>query len=98
MERADGDLDTCALGRVKGLNPRGDNFLAVRAGPGTRHKMIDKLHTGDEVWMFDRKGDWIGIAYGASDISCSPIKADRRYRGPGKTGWVHKAFIEVIAG
>ncbi len=98
MVRADGDWDTCALGQVSGLNPKGDNFLAVRSGPGSSYKMIDKLHTGDRVWMFDRKGDWIGVAYGAAEIECSPIKKDKAYDGPGRPGWVHKKFVTLLAG
>lgn len=98
MVRADGDMDTCALGQVSGLNPKGDNFLAVRAGPGSNNKMIDKLFTGDRVWMFDHKADWIGVAYGSDEIECSPIKNDKVYDGPGKSGWVHKKYVQLIAG
>ena len=98
MEIADGDFDTCAFGKVSGLNPRGDNFLAVRAGPGTNYKMLDKIHTNDKVWLFNEKGDWIGIVYDSEEVSCSPVKADRPYKGPGKTGWVHRKFITLLAG
>ncbi len=98
MEIADGDLDTCAFGNVSGLNPGGDNFLAVRAGPGTNYRMLDKIHTGEKVWLFSHKGDWIGIVYGVEEVECSPVKADRPYKGPGKTGWVHKKFITLVAG
>jgi len=98
MERADADLDTCAFGEVTGLNPDGDNFLAVRSGPGTNYRMIDKLHSKDELWLFDRKGSWIGVVYGSKDINCSPIDADRMYRGPGKAGWVHEKYVRLLAG
>ncbi len=98
MEIADGDHDTCGYGVVRKLNPKGDNFLAVRAGPGTHFKMIDKLHSGDPVWLFDFNGDWIGIVYGAARISCSPVAKTKAYRGPGLTGWAHKKYIRLIAG
>jgi hypothetical protein len=98
MEHAEGDLDTCGLGEVTGLNPAGDNFLAVRTGPGSKYKMIDKLHTGDRVWMFDYKGEWIGVVYGSDSIECSPIRKDRPYAGPGRKGWVHKKFVRLLAG
>ena len=39
MVTANDDLDTCAVGEVYGLNPDGDNFLAVRAG--ARHRSRD---------------------------------------------------------
>ncbi|MDA7946167.1 MAG: SH3 domain-containing protein [Hyphomicrobiaceae bacterium] len=98
MEIADGDFDTCAFGKVSGLNPRGDNFLAVRAGPGTSYRMLDKIRTDDKVWLLSNKGDWIGIVYGVDEVNCSPVKADRPYEGPGKTGWVHRKFITLLAG
>lgn len=98
MMLAEGDLDTCGVGKVVGLNPKGDNFLAVRSGPGAKFRQLDKIHTNDLVWMFQYTGDWIGVVYGSDDISCSPIKADKPYVGPGKKGWVFKKFITLIAG
>jgi len=98
MVRADGDLDTCALGGVTGLNPKGDNFLAVRSGPGTNYAMIDKLHAKDQVWMFGQQGSWVGVVYGVNELSCSPVAKDHAYQGPGKKGWVHKKFLIILAG
>jgi hypothetical protein len=98
MMRAQEDLDTCALGRVVGLNPAGDNFLAVRAGPGKGFAMLDELHSDDQVWMFEERDGWIGIVYGSDAVECSPISADAPYDGSGATGWVWGRYIEVIAG
>ena len=98
MVRADGDLDTCGVGQVTGLNPKGDNFLAVRAGPGASYKIRDKLSSGMRVWMFDQKGNWIGVVYGSKEIGCPPIKRDKVYDGPGKSGWVYKKYVRLIAG
>ena len=99
MIHADGEgLDTCALAEVKGLDPRGDNFLAVRAGPGTAYAMRDRLHTGDRVWLFDQVGDWMGIVYGSTEIECGPETRDRPYDGPGRTGWVYKRYLKPLAG
>ena len=98
MVRADGDLDTCAFGEVTGLNPKGDNFLAVRSGPGSNYAMIDKLHAKDKVWMFGLQGSWIGIVYGINELNCSPVARDHVYQGPGKKGWVHKKFLVILAG
>ena len=98
MMWSDGDLDTCSLGAVTGLDPNGDNFLAVRAGPGTGHRMLDKIHTDDEVWIFDENNGWFGVAYGAPNISCSPIRGNRPYDGPGSTGWVFGKYVKIIAG
>lgn len=32
--------------------------INVRAGPGTRHKIVDKLEKGTEVRVVGRRGDW----------------------------------------
>lgn len=97
-EQSGGDLDTCGFGVVSGLNPRGDGFLAVRSGPSTSFKKLDELHNGDAVWLFEQRGNWIGVAYDAPDIECSPIPANRILNKTGKKGWVHKNWVRLIAG
>ncbi|MGD9866458.1 MAG: SH3 domain-containing protein [Hyphomicrobiales bacterium] len=96
--RSQGDLDTCIVGQVAGLNPAGDNFLAVRAGPGSDYAMLDKLRGGQEVWIFEERGGWYGVAYGAAQINCSPVARDRAYDGPGRSGWVSKRYVREVAG
>ena len=98
MEIASGDLDTCAYGKVDGLKADGDGFLAVRSGPGTNFNKIDELHNGDEVWLFEWKGNWIGVVYGTDELSCSPISADREVPYEGQKGWVHKNWVKLLAG
>ena len=98
MERADADLPTCALGRIAGLKADGDGFLAVRTGPGSKHRKIDELHNGDRVWMYDQRGKWIGIVYDAANPGCGPIQKDRRVPYAGKKGWVHQNWVRLIAG
>jgi len=98
MERASDDLDTCTLGEVAGLNPKGDGFLAVRSGPKSSFRKIDEIHNGDQVWLFDRRGKWIGIVYDVQSLSCSPINTDRAVPYRGKKGWVHENWIKEIAG
>ncbi|MEM8796880.1 MAG: SH3 domain-containing protein [Pseudomonadota bacterium] len=98
METPEEDWDTCSFGKVANLNPDGDNFLAVRAGPGTDHAMIDKIHDGENVWIFNLEGPWLGIVYGAEGIDCPPVTAPREYQGPGKKGWVFEKYIQQIAG
>ena len=36
----------CAYGIVHNLDPKGDGFLAVKAGPGLHYERIDKLYNG----------------------------------------------------
>lgn len=99
MEIASDDLDTCAFGKVSGLKADGDGFLAVRSGPGTGYSKLDELHNEDPVWLFEQRGSWIGIVYDVGyDMSCSPIEADRPVPYPGRKGWVHEDWIEILAG
>ncbi|MEL6586459.1 MAG: SH3 domain-containing protein [Pseudomonadota bacterium] len=49
---------------VMGLDPNGDGFLAVRTGPGTNYRMIDKVYNGDRVGTISKRGRWWGIYYG----------------------------------
>jgi len=103
MMGGEADFDACGItGKVVGLNPNGDNFLAVRRGPAGTYQMIDKLHTGNNVYMCDQQGDWIGIVYDISgNEDCgvsSPVAAKQAYSGNCKSGWVHRNYIRAIAG
>ena len=51
-------------GRVMGLDPDGDGFLAVRTGPGSDYPMIDRLRNGDRVGIVTSAGPWLGLEYG----------------------------------
>lgn len=35
-----------------------DGYLNLRAGPGTQHEIIHRLHPGDRVEMVDAEGNW----------------------------------------
>lgn len=103
MVGGEADIDACGgFGVVAGLDLQGDNFLAVRSGPGTKNKMIDKIFTDREVILCDRKGNWLGIIYFDNpDIDCgvsSPIAKRGPYRGSCKSGWVYKKYVSLIAG
>ncbi|NNF80350.1 MAG: integron [Rhizobiales bacterium] len=96
------ELDACgSVGEVHRLNPDGDNFLAVRIGPGSAHPMKDKLKSKTQVYMCDQNGAWIGIVYGPDDADCgvsSPIAERQSYSGACASGWVHGRYIKLIAG
>ncbi|MGE3643585.1 MAG: integron [Beijerinckiaceae bacterium] len=95
-------LDACAgLGHVVALKRGGDNFLSVRGGPATSHREIDRLKMGQHVSMCDERGDWIGIVYTKSGQRCgvgTPVARRQPYRGPCRSGWVHRDFVELLAG
>jgi hypothetical protein len=58
-------VDSCnRIGRVRGLDVNGDNFLSVREGPGTGFTEVDRIFTGDKVRICDQKGRWLKIRYG----------------------------------
>jgi hypothetical protein len=94
------DYDACTTeGVVHKLDPQGDNFLAVRDGPGTQHRMLRKLFTGDRVYICSSSGAWLGVVYGPGDCGVStPIARRSVYAGPCQAGWVHLSFIREVAG
>lgn len=80
----DGQAAGCGGSRVTGLDPNGDNFLAVRSGPGSNYRKIDELHSGDRVRTCDIKGNWVGVFYG--------------FGGNRQSGWVHRNYLAEEAG
>lgn len=93
------DVGACgALGEVSGLNPKGDNFLAVRDGPATDYAQLDQLHTGDTVNLCDEFEGWYGVVYGPDCHVGSPMLERRPYDGPCRSGWVSMRYITVTAG
>lgn len=94
------DYDACgSLGVPTGLNPRGDNFLAVRAAPNSGAAMRDKLRPGQQFYICQQSGGWVGIVYGRGGCGVtSPIARRQAYRGPCRSGWVFGRFVRVVAG
>jgi hypothetical protein len=101
------ELDACtSWAKVEGLNPKGDGFLAVRVGPGTRHAMRDRLREGDEFFIcnYSRDDKWLAIVYpgkGQNAADCgvsSPMPKPVAYRGPCRWGWVHEKWVKFLAG
>lgn len=88
-------LPTCRLSAVTGLAPSGDGFLAVRSAPGSRYRKLAELHNGDTVYVFEQKGQWYGIVYGAqSSFPCLSPKT-HPVTHPNK-GWVHSKWIKAL--
>lgn len=96
------DLDACgAVGKVVGLNPKGDNFLAVRSGPGTNFPKLDELREGALVTLCAEETGWLGIVYSHDDTDCgvsTPRPERAPYRGPCRSGWVSRRYVSPIAG
>jgi hypothetical protein len=93
---SDGKAAACMIGHVSGLNPRGDNFLAVRTGPDTGTRKVDELHTGDRVFLCDKRGKWWGAVYGPGDCGVfAATNGPTPYRGPCRSGWIFERFVTV---
>jgi hypothetical protein len=96
------DSDACgASGKVTGLDPQGDGFLAVRSGPGVGYRRIAKLRNGDEVFLCATAGNWIGIVFSPVKQDCgtgTPRPKREAYRGPCLAGWVYHRYIAMQAG
>ena len=92
----------CAHGVVHNLDPKGDGFLAVKAGPGLHYERIDKLSNGQRVILCDKKGAWHGIVYSkrkGDDARYCSVEENRRkkdfpYTGPCRSGWAHQRWIK----
>ncbi|WP_183665079.1 SH3 domain-containing protein [Phyllobacterium trifolii] len=78
----DGQAAWCASSTVTGVDPKGDGFLAVRAGPGIKYRKLDEIHNGDIVSSCDSRGSWVAIVYGPSK----------------RKGWVNGKFLKDLAG
>lgn len=109
----DDDLDACpSWGEPKGLNPGGDNFLAVRSAPGIKGQIIYRLQPGEGFWICDESGDgqWTGIVVNPdfapdkrpdSEPDClvgTPISPRQDYPGPCPSGWVSSRYVLLVAG
>jgi hypothetical protein len=63
--KASAPVDACQRkGRVRGLDPNGDNFLSVRTGPGTGFQELDRIFNGNVVSICARQGKWFRVKYG----------------------------------
>ena len=96
----DGQMANCALGAVADLAPTADGFLAVRAGPGTSFRELDRLYNKQKVRLCAGQGDWRGIVYPADSPVCGTEGAgpEHSYDGPCRSGWVNGQWVEVLAG
>lgn len=96
----DPDLDACSsVGKIVGLDPNGDNFLSVRSGPGSKYDELDRLHTGDLVYLCDEHGAWQGVVYPAEGCGVTTsVPNQQPYTGPCRSGWIFGKYVVVVAG
>ena len=97
------ELDACtSQGVVQKLDPKRDNFLAMRAGPGAKFKILAKLKSGQKVAMCDSKSGWLGIVVfpTENDLCGTNTSLDKpaAYSGPCQSGWVSKKYILQVSG
>lgn len=93
------DLDAYAgdcTGRVVGVRPisqynhaTGTGYLAVRTGPGGSYQQTGELYAGDEVSVYDRRGNWYAV-------TCMSGRCTRPLWGqPTPSGWAHRSYIRA---
>eukprot|EP00903_Cladosiphon_okamuranus_P001131 g1129.t1 len=46
---------------VTGLNPRGDNFLSLRTGPGPRYQEVARMGPNTPLTILGRQGAWLNV-------------------------------------
>ncbi|AKH99578.1 SH3 domain-containing protein [Hoeflea sp. IMCC20628] len=83
-------------GHVVGVKPisqynhaKGTGFLAVRTGPGSSYQQTGEVYRGDEVSVYDRRGNWYAI-------TCMSGQCMRPLWGqPTPSGWVSRTYIDA---
>jgi hypothetical protein len=94
------EADACGgSGEVSGLNPRGDNFLSVRAAPSARARELGRLRPGQVIRICERAGAWWGIIYGRTedqDCGLNAVRRPRAYAGPCRSGWVAARYVRPL--
>jgi len=103
--QADPELDACpSTGVVSGLNPRGDNFLSVRAAPRAGAREVGRLRTRQVVFVCDTSAGqgWWGVVYprvrGRNCRLSTRLRRHRAYAGPCRSGWVATRYVTLIGG
>lgn len=100
------ELDACpSIGEIVPLRKGGDGFVAVRAAPSAKARMLGKLTAGRALILCEDSADgqWVGVVYADPEGSqvcglSSPIAQATPYKGPCRSGWVARRYITVIAG
>lgn len=83
-------------GTVVGVRPltqydhaAGNGFLAVRTGPGSGYAQVGELYRGDEISVWDRRGDWFYV-YCMSGRCLTPL-----WGNPTPQGWAYGKYLQI---
>jgi uncharacterized protein YraI len=96
------DTDACgSVAQVSGLDPKGANLLSVRSGPGVRHRRVDRVPTGQMIWVCGRQDRWLAVVYSSTGGGCgvsTPVDPPQVYTGACRQGWVFEAYVTLVGG
>ena len=76
-----------------GLRPTADGFVALRAAPSTRARLLARMRVGDEVLAQQGlRGPWVEVLWWRGDT--------RLTRGfhTGRRGWAVQSLIDDLCG
>jgi hypothetical protein len=90
----------CNFAKVK-IQPKKDDYIAVRSGAGTKYRKIGRLHPGRVVYICDEDRDWFKVFYGDPGSPCGSVSnngLDVQGTKGCRSGWVGKKWIDVVSG
>jgi len=94
--------EACGIvGIVRGLDLKGQGFLAVRAGPSSDSDMLDTVFKDDLLNICDQRAQWLGVVYSHETMNCdvgTPWARAAGYTGPCSWGRVSRKHVERYAG
>ena len=68
---------------------KGNGFLAVRTGPGSKYQQVGEVYRGDEVSVWEKSGNWYMVA-------CMSGKCTNPLWGtPSPQGWVSAKYVRA---
>jgi hypothetical protein len=87
----------CSNAHIMGIEGA-DSFVALRAGPSARERMLARLPADAVVYACVRRGNWFGIVVEqpGQRTGCDVLRhwtRTRPYRGPCRSGWVHYDYL-----
>lgn len=75
--------------------------VPVRAGAGSDFRRVDRLRSGQEIYICDERGEWFKASYSEPSGPCGPTSENGLNMQKVKacrSGWVQKKWIDVISG